>query len=170
MKTICLFIVVLFISSFSNAQKVESGVFNTILKSTLKGDVPELSVKEADSIKKRNPNPVFIDTREKKEYNVSHIKDAIWVGYEHFDMNRLKNIDKNNKIIAYCAVGARSEEITRNLIAAGYTDVSNLYGSIFEWVNEGNPVYNLEGKKTNKIHAYSKFWGIWLKQGDKVFD
>ncbi|WP_159038468.1 hypothetical protein [Brumimicrobium mesophilum] len=45
-----------------------------------------------------------------------------------------------------------------------------MYGSIFEWVNEGKPVYNLEGEETMKVHAYSKSWGIWLKKGEKVYE
>jgi hypothetical protein len=65
-------------------------------------------------------------------------------------------------------VGARSEKITEELLKKGYSDVSNLYGGIFEWVNEGKPVYT-NNRKTTKVHAYSMAWGIWLKQGEKVY-
>lgn len=44
---------------------------------------------------------------------------------------------------------------------AGYIQVYNLYGGIFEWVNEGHPVFNDQGE-TDKIHAYNKLWGMWL--------
>jgi len=27
----------------------------------------------------------FLDTREKEEYDVSHLKNAIWIGYKKFD-------------------------------------------------------------------------------------
>lgn len=170
MKKLFLFITISFFVSSCAAQKVQSGAYNTMLKSMLKNDVPELTVQQADSIKKANPKVVFIDTREKKEYNVSHLKNAVWVGYDDFELARVAAIDKDTKIIAYCSVGARSEDVTRKLLEAGYKDVSNMYGSIFEWVNEGKPVYNTEGEETMKVHAYSKSWGVWLKKGEKVFD
>ncbi|PWH87136.1 rhodanese-like domain-containing protein [Brumimicrobium oceani] len=170
MKNIFLFLLISFFISSCAAQKVQSSAYNTMLKSMLKNDVPELTVDQADSIKQTNSKVIFIDTREKNEYNVSHIKDAVWVGYDDFKISRVQEIEKDTKIIAYCSVGARSENVTRQLIEAGYTDVSNMYGSIFEWVNEGKPVYNLEGEETMKVHAYSKTWGVWLKKGEKVFD
>ncbi|RFC55083.1 rhodanese-like domain-containing protein [Brumimicrobium aurantiacum] len=170
MKKLLFFIVISFFVTSCAAQKVQSPAYNTMLKSMLKNDVPELTVDEADSIKNNNPKVVFIDTREQKEYEVSHLENAVWVGYDDFDLSRVKSIDKDTKIIAYCSVGARSENVTRQLIEAGYTDVSNMYGSIFEWVNQGKPVYNLEGEETMKVHAYSKTWGVWLKKGEKVYE
>ena len=52
---------------------------------------------------------------------------------------------------------------------AGYSNVKNLYGGIFEWKNEGHPVYDSEGKETEKVHAFSKHWGKLLKEGKKVY-
>ena len=40
------------------------------------------------------------------------------------------------------------------------------YGSIVEWVNQGNTVVNDTGEKTLKVHAYNKKWGIWLNKGE----
>lgn len=170
MKNLFVLIVISFFTTSCASQKVQSGAYNTMLKSMLKNDVPELTVDQADSIKQANPNAVFIDTREIKEYNVSHLKNAVWVGYDDFELARVAAIDKDTKIIAYCSVGARSEDVTRKLIEAGYTDVSNMYGSIFEWVNQEKPVYNLEGGETLKVHTFSKSWGVWLKKGEKVYD
>ncbi len=146
-------------------KKVNSDAYNLMLKTLLSHSVKEVSVREIQPISNM---VVFVDSREKSEFNVSHIKNAIWVGYNDFDISRMAGIDKEKKVIVYCAVGARSENISEKLLADGYTDVANLYGGIFEWVNEGNPVYNNQGK-TNKVHAYSKTWGIWLKAGDKVY-
>ncbi len=94
-------------------------------------------------------------------------ENAKHVGYQNFSINSLKSIPLDAGIIVYCAVGYRSEKIAEKLIATGYKNVFNLYGGIFEWKNQGNNVYNQSGK-TNKIHAYSKAWGIWLNEGEKV--
>jgi len=53
---------------------------------------------------------------------------------------------------------------------AGFANVSNLYGGIFEWVNQGNPIVNEKGKVTETIHAYNEAWGVWLTKGVKVYD
>jgi rhodanese-related sulfurtransferase len=42
----------------------------------------------------------------------------------------------------YCSIGKRSDEITKMLGEAGFTNARNLYGGIFEWVNQGHPVFN----------------------------
>jgi hypothetical protein len=69
----------------------------------------------------------------------------------------------------YCSLGIRSETIANQLKKAGYTNIKNLYGGIFEWRNKGFKVYNSEDKKTDSIHAFSKAWSKWLTKGTKVY-
>ncbi len=167
MKTIFfLFLITLASSNQVNAQrKVKSGSYNLMLKKLLKHTVPEITV---DSAAKVKTICTFLDAREKYEYEVSHINDAIYVGYNDFKIDVLQNVQKNTPIIVYCSVGYRSEKITEKLIAAGYKNVQNLYGGIFEWKNENNVVEDKNGI-TNNVHAFSKTWGIWLKKGKKVY-
>jgi len=147
-------------------KKVESGAFNTMLNILLKHDLPEISAAEAY---KNVGDYIFLDSRERKEFNVSHISGALWIGYDDFEINRVKRIPKDKKIIVYCSVGARSEKISDKLIANGYKDVSNMYGGIFEWVNRNYPVYTNQNKPTKKVHAFSRVWGIWLRNAEKVY-
>ena len=138
-----------------------------MLKSLLSGSVPQTGPVLPDSL----PGPEtiqFVDARERAEYDVSHITDATWVGYDDFDPVRLKNLDRNRPVIVYCSVGYRSEKIGEKLLEMGFSQVYNLYGGIFEWVNQGNAVVDSTGK-TDRVHAYSKVWGIWLKSGKKVY-
>lgn len=165
MKTI-IYLIALYIPLSLNAQFVESKSYGTMLKALLSHNVKEMGAKDA----KRDTGAVFLDAREKKEYNVSHLKNAIWVGYDDFDMKRVKDIYKEKKIIVYCSVGYRSEKITEKLTKAGYTNVTNVVGGIFEWKNLGYPIVDNTGKETEKIHAYSKTWGIWLNKGEKVYN
>lgn len=155
----------MFFSFFSCQAQVESKSFDLLLKTMLKETVPTISVPE---LKKKN-KVVLLDARERKEFEVSHLKDAKWIGFETFDANNLKDIPKDAEIVIYCSIGVRSEKIGEKLKAQGYTHVENLYGSIFEWVNQGNKVYDMKGKPTNKVHAYNKKWGVWLNKGDKVY-
>jgi rhodanese-related sulfurtransferase len=128
--------------------------------------VKEITVPEA-TIRK---NALFIDAREKKEYDLSHIRNGVYVGYDDFDLAAVKNVAKGVEIIVYCSIGKRSEKITQRLKKAGYNNVSNLYGGIFEWVNQGNEVVDANNKRTSKVHVYGRLWGLWLDKGEKVYN
>ncbi len=147
-------------------KKVDNSSFNTLLKVMLKHNVKEITIPAA-AIKK---NVIFLDAREKKEYVVSHINNAVFVGYDDFSLSRLGSISKESEIIVYCSIGKRSEAITQNLSKIGYANVSNLYGGIFEWINQGNSVVDINNKPTNKVHAFGRFWGQWLNKGEKVYN
>ena len=112
--------------------------------------------------------PLLIDTRQREEYEVSHLKGARFMDYETFDIDALQEVPKDTPIVVYCSVGYRSERVGELLKAAGFTKVRNLYGGLFEWVNRGYAVHNSQGR-TNKVHAYSKTWGVWLQKGEKVY-
>lgn len=159
-------IIFLTIENLRAQTHVDNKAYDVMLSTLLKHSVPEIAV---DSFK-QSTTCVLLDAREKAEYNVSHIQNAIWVGYNDFDMNRIATINKSDRIVVYCSVGYRSEKIAEKLKAAGYTNTSNLYGGIFEWVNDGNTIINSMNEPTQKIHAYSKTWGVWLNKGEKIYD
>jgi rhodanese-related sulfurtransferase len=113
---------------------------------------------------------LLLDTREKKEYEVSHIQGATHVGYKTFDVVTISETikDKDSPMIVYCSLGVRSEDIGEKLQKAGYTNIKNLYGGIFDWKNNGFPVVNTQQKETDSVHIYAKEWGKWLYKGIKV--
>lgn len=146
--------------------QVQSAAYRLMLKKMLSHSVPEMQVQEAA---KGAPDILFFDAREEKEFTVSHLAGALCVGYDSFDIKKIPaSIDKRQRIVVYCSVGYRSEKVTEQLRAAGYSDVSNLYGGIFEWVNQRHPVFNDQGE-TSEVHAYSRTWGVWLRRGKKVY-
>ena len=89
--------------------------------------------------------------------------------YDSFKPENIKNINKKSKIIVYCSVGYRSERIGERLLKLGFTDVSNLYGGIFDWINDGNPVVNTSGIRTDSVHTYNKEWSKWVEKGVKIY-
>ena len=139
-----------------------------LLKQYNKNTVPYISVQELAMPK---TEAIILDAREQSEYNVSHLKDALFVGYDHFNLEqtiqKIKN--KDQAIVVYCSLGIRSETIANRLKKAGYTNVKNLYGGIFEWRNNDFDVYDSQNKKTDNIHAFSKAWSKWLTKGTKVY-
>lgn len=155
----------LLLCAMGGYSQVKSSAFQLMLKKLLQHSVPEVDVQ---ATVRDSAALVFLDAREPAEFEVSHLKGAISVGYDHFDLNKLPALAKKNRIVVYCSVGYRSEKVAEKLIAAGYKNVSNLYGGIFEWVNQGFPVFNQSGK-TNRVHAYDRTWGVWLNKGEKVY-
>ena len=165
MKKIVFILILLFLGvSNSYAQKTLAEV----LKKYNTENIPYITV---NKLKATDSNIVLLDAREKNEYNVSHLKNALFVGYEKFDIQKtIKKLpQKDAKIIVYCSLGVRSEDIAEQLKSKGYTNIYNLFGGIFEWKNEGNKVFT-KGVETNKVHAYSKEWGVWLLKGEKVYE
>lgn len=149
------------------AQQVQNKAFDQLLRSMLKQDVPIMTVAD---LARMPVKPLLLDAREKSEFVVSHLPNAQWIGYETFTTESLRNIPKNTPLVVYCSIGVRSEKIGRQLQAAGFTQVKNLYGSIFEWVNQGHLVEKSPGVKTTEVHAYNRVWGVWLHKGKKVYD
>ncbi len=165
MKYIALIFVLSFLSCSANGQ-IQNKKYAATLNTLLSHSVNEVSVEDFAESK---DDYIILDAREKKEYVVSKIEGAKYVGFKDFDMRVVDEFDKNAKIIVYCSVGYRSEKIAEKLKEASYSVVSNLYGGIFEWKNQGHDVVGADNRITQKIHAYDKIWGIWLDKGEKVY-
>lgn len=111
----------------------------------------------------------FLDAREKDEYNTSHIKGAIHVGYDRFSHKAIKTVPKNAEVIVYCSLGYRSDEIAQKLKRMGYKNVTNLFGGLFQWSNRAYPLVNGKEQSTTMIHGYSKSWSQYIHQGTIVY-
>jgi len=161
---ITLLSVLLVLLSF--AQKTQNFNFDMYLQNKLKHSVKEWDVTQL----KKDTSVIIIDVREKSEYDVSHISNAMNFPYKKFKAEQISHISKDKKLVIYCSVGYRSEKIAEKLVKSGYKNTYNLYGGIFEWVNRGYTIYDKEQKSTKKVHAYSPAWGVWLEKGEKVYE
>jgi rhodanese-related sulfurtransferase len=130
--------------------------FDAVVNDHLSYTAPVMDVKLAYTNQSKY---IFLDARELSEYNVSHIPQARFVGYDKFDIATIKDISKDKTIIVYCSIGYRSEKIATSMRKAGYKNVFNLYGSIFEWANQGYPLKDKQGRTTLSIHTYNASWG-----------
>lgn len=161
-KWLLLVLLLLPILGFS---QIKNPYYKAKLDSIYCHTVPLINIDSFKNLK----NVYVLDTRESKEYDISHLKNALNVGFIWFDMRSVYSIPKLATIVVYCTVGYRSEKIGEKLIKAGYQNVYNLYGSIFEWVNKGNPVYKTNGIQTSEVHVYEQKWAKWLNKGTKVY-
>ncbi len=106
--------------------------------------------------------PILLDVRSRAEWKVSHLPGARLVLPDSDPTTAVALLPKDAPTVTYCAVGYRSARAAERLGAAGYTQVRNLEGSIFEWANEGRPLIR-DGKRVTLVHPYSAFWGRLLE-------
>ena len=135
------------------------------VKKLYSNTVPVVSKQDAQ----KWTNARLLDTREIPEFEVSHLPNATVVGYDHFKIKSVADIPKQDTIIVYCSIGYRSEKIGEKLQKAGYENVFNLYGGIFNWKNKDGVVVTSEKDTTEKVHTYNKDWSRFLKKGEKVY-
>lgn len=133
--------------------------FDHKIASVLNFTVPVIGVEE---LHKRQKDYIILDAREKKEYDVSHIPGAIYIGYDDFKIENLPSLKKESRVVVYCSIGYRSEKIAEQIKKKGFNNIYNLYGSIFEWVNHGYSIQDNSGKSTKKLHTYNKAWSEWV--------
>ena len=139
--------------------RCEDPLFHEKVLQTVNLSIPVMDVEELNNIQ----DEVYIfDAREKEEYEVSHIPGARYLGYQSVDWNALGMVPSDAKIVVYCSIGYRSEKIGEQLKNKGFTNVHNLYGSIFEWANRGYGLEGKDGHPTNRIHTYNKNWSKWM--------
>ena len=130
------------------------------LTTLLRFDVPLIG---ADSLARLKDIAIF-DTRDQEEYAVSHLPDAVLLSPKQDIPQWILDMDRDQTIVLYCSVGYRSENVGRELQNAGFTNVYNLYGSIFDWVEKGYPIEDEKGEPTQVVHTYNQRWGKLLNR------
>lgn len=155
-----IFLPILFLlCSLGGTAQVVSEAFDEKISSLLNYSVPIMTVEDLEAYEE----PILIlDAREIEEYEISHIPGAIHFGYAQPQFQKLEQIDKRQPIVLYCSIGYRSEKMGEELLEKGFVNVYNLYGSIFEWANQGKSMIDPENQPTTKIHTYNKNWSQWV--------
>ena len=106
--------------------------------------------------------PIVLDARSQEEYAVSHLKSAQLIEVNNSDIAVLPEVPLNTSIVVYCSVGYRSAKVVQQLQKAGYQNVFNLSGGIFEWTNQGKPIFK-DKHPVEIVHPYNFLWGKLLK-------
>ncbi|BAY80795.1 hypothetical protein NIES267_02600 [Calothrix parasitica NIES-267] len=106
--------------------------------------------------------PLVLDARSQEEYAVSHLKSAQLIEVNDSDIAVLPEVPLKTSIVVYCSVGYRSAKLVQRLQKAGYQNVFNLSGGIFEWTNQGEAIFK-DKHQVEIVHPYNFLWGKLLK-------
>lgn len=109
--------------------------------------VPSITVQELKTIIEKDKEFFeILDVRERDEYDAGRLGGAVWVPRGKAEwMVPIKIKDPDVPIYVYCKAGSRGALVTRMLIDAGYTRVTNITGGFKAWASAGYPFYNLHG-------------------------
>ncbi len=159
-----LFLILIMVACQADAQEPTDQLagdpsFDRTIRSYLKLDVPVITV---DELANKQDSFIILDARSKSEFEISHLRNARFIGFKEFSPDYLKGISKESKLAIYCSIGYRSEKIGNKLKKLGFIDVNNVYGSIFEWVNQGYQIVDKNGQATNRLHTYNQSWSKWI--------
>ncbi len=124
---------------------------------------------------RNNENFVLFDVRERAEYDVSHLANAIQVDPEisaaTFSALYGETL-KDKTVVFYCSVGRRSsllaEKVHEDLSAQGANQILNLEHGIFGWHNEIRQLEDRSDEITDFVHPYSWRWGRLLERKDLI--
>lgn len=103
----------------------------------------EISSKSLPKYLRENSNEeiIFVDLRNKEDFESSHIKGAIHIDYfSPCYPKELFKIPKDKTIILYCKHGLRSKNAVSLLKSYGYKRAYSLKGGFKEWEKLGFPI------------------------------
>ncbi len=131
----------------------------------IRRDFADISHLDAKDLKALAPRDYLIfDVREKDEFEVSHLENAIWVDPDISAADFIKlHGDKisDKKAVFYCSVGVRSSRLVKRLNAtqnsAQTHTLYNLENGIFGWHNQHETIYQ-KTDITPFIHPYNQLW------------
>jgi len=154
LSTIILFIQICWADNFSKVKK------NLVAKypSVVMIDVNQLY----QELNSKGEYYLLLDVRSPKEYAVSHIYQAHNAPNIEKALEILQAKSRQTPILVYCSLGYRSAELALELQNQGFSQVTNLAGSLFEWVDKDYPIYQGDNQ-VQKVHPYNLWWGRYLR-------
>lgn len=152
---------ILLLTSFLSIAQNPVG-FDKMAKKMAGKKTPIISKEDVDNLISTKKEVIFLDSREYSEYEVSHLPNAVWVGFDKINWASIEKIGKSTNIVVYCSVGYRSGKLTEQLLKKGFTEVKNLNGGLFNWANNGGILETEKEVPTKKVHGYNQNWSQWL--------
>ncbi|HUF26492.1 MAG TPA: rhodanese-like domain-containing protein [Gemmatimonadaceae bacterium] len=102
--------------------------------------VTEVRARDAVQIHARGEDVVWLDVRERNEWNLGRIPGATHIARGNLETTVEQTIPRSSQVIVYCASGSRSALAADTMRQMGYEKVASLAGGWREWVGAGGDV------------------------------
>src|SRR5688572_8513632 len=104
----------------------------------VKTEIDEVSTSEAAELARSPEPPLFVDVRERDEWDEGFVPGALWIARGQLE-SRIEGLvpEKGRELILYCSAGSRSAFAAKALGELGYTQVSSMAGGFVDWKRNG---------------------------------
>lgn len=95
--------------------------------------IEEVTPEQVRDMQARNEQAVYLDVREPNEWNLGRLPHAIHLPRGNLESKIEGLVDRNQKIVIYCARGNRSALAALTLKQMGYENVASMSRGIQGW-------------------------------------
>jgi len=105
-----------------------------------KQQIEQVTPEQVRDMQARNDRVVYLDVREPNEWNLGRLPQAIHLPRGNLEGKVEGMIDRNQKVVIYCARGNRSALAALTMKQMGYEDVSSMARGIQGWAEIGGDI------------------------------
>ena len=105
-----------------------------------KQQIREVTPEEVRDMQARNEPVVYLDVREPNEWNLGRLPQAVHLPRGNLEGKVEGIIDRDQKVVVYCARGNRSALAALTMKQMGYENVSSMARGIQGWADIGGDI------------------------------
>ncbi|MFN2636761.1 MAG: rhodanese-like domain-containing protein [Gemmatimonadaceae bacterium] len=105
-----------------------------------KRQIEELSPERVREMQSSNESAVYLDVREPNEWNLGRIPHAVHLPRGNLETKVEALIDRNQRVVVYCARGNRSALAALTMKQMGYANVASMARGFQGWAEIGGEV------------------------------
>jgi molybdopterin/thiamine biosynthesis adenylyltransferase/rhodanese-related sulfurtransferase len=117
---------------------------------------------------------IALDVREPDEYDEGALEGAVHIPRGHLESQvEGRIVDKDARVVVYCAAGVRSAFAVRTLQDLGYTGATSMDGGFGRWKDEGRPwskPVSLSPEQTNRYKRHLLLPEVGVEGQAKLLD
>lgn len=98
-----------------------------------KQQIEQVTPEQVRDMQARNERVVYLDVREPNEWNLGHLPHAVHLPRGNLEGKVEGLIDRNQRVVIYCARGNRSALAALTMKQMGYGNVSSMARGIQGW-------------------------------------
>ena len=100
-----------------------------------KQQIEEVTPEQVREMQARNERVVYLDVREPNEWNLGRLPQAIHLPRGNLETKVEALIDRNQRVVIYCARGNRSALAALTMKQMGYENVASMARGIQGWAD-----------------------------------
>ncbi len=105
-----------------------------------KRQIDEVTPEEVREMQAQGENVVYLDVREPREWNLGRLPNAVHLPLGKLESKVEELIDRDRRVVIYCARGNRSVLAALAMKRMGYEKVTSMARGITGWVAIGGDV------------------------------